>query len=122
MSASRSLRVFGVYLLVLGCALMVVPNLVLAPFGFPPTSEIWLRVVGVLVVVLGYYYHVAASLEVAALYRATVFARLFVVLSFAAFVFAGLVRPTLLLFGAIDLLGAAWTFAALRAGEQTLAT
>jgi hypothetical protein len=35
--AARSIFVFGIYLVLLGAGLMLVPNLVLAPFGFPPT-------------------------------------------------------------------------------------
>lgn len=117
-TAATSIRVFGVYLVLLGAALMVVPNLVLAPFGLPPTSEVWLRVVGVLVGILGYYYVQAARHDLVPFYRATVPARVFVFLSFVAFVFFGLVKPALVLFSAVDLAGAAWTFLGLRSSPQ----
>lgn len=116
--AATSIRIVGIYLLLLGAVLIAAPNLVLVPFGFPPTSEVWLRVVGVLVAVLGHYYVQAARHELVAFYRATVPARIFAFLSFVAFVLFGLVKPPLILFGAVDLAGAAWTFFALRSSRQ----
>lgn len=116
---ATSIRVVGIYLLLLGAALIAVPNLVLAPFGLPPTSDVWLRVVGVLVAILGHYYVQAARHDLVPFYRASVPARVFAFLSFAAFVLLGLVKPPLLLFGTVDLAGAAWTFFALRSSGQT---
>lgn len=116
--AATSIRVFGIYLILLGVALIAVPNLVLAPFGLPSTSEVWLRVVGVLVASLGYYYVEGARHDFVPFYRATVLVRPFVFLSFVAFVFLGLVKPVLILFGAVDLVGAAWTFFGLRSSRQ----
>ena len=119
--AATSIRIVGIYLLLLGAALIAAPNLVLVPFGLPPTSEVWLRVVGVLVAILGDYYVQAARHELVAFYRATVPARIFAFLSFVAFVLFGLVKPPLILFGAVDLAGAAWTFFALRSSPQPTA-
>jgi hypothetical protein len=112
--AATSIRVVGIYLMLLGAALIAAPNLVLAPFGIPPTSEVWLRVVGVLVAILGHYYVQAARHDLVPFYRATVPARVFAFLSFVAFVLFGLVKPPLILFGVVDLSGAVWTFLALR--------
>jgi hypothetical protein len=113
-NAARSVFVFGVYLLVLGAGLMTIPNLVLAPFGVPATTEVWIRVVGVLVVCLGYYYTCSARAGNLAFCRFTAHARAFVFVSFAALVALRLAHPALALFGTVDLLGAAWTLAALR--------
>ena len=74
--AATSIRVVGIYLLLLGAALIAVPNLVLAPFGLPPTSDVWLRVVGVLVAILGHYYVQAARHDLVPFYRASVPARI----------------------------------------------
>ena len=105
-------------MLLLGCTIIAVPNLLLVLFGLPPTSEVWFRVVGLLVVILGYYYLQAARFELVSFYRATVTARVFVLLGFAAFVLLGFVKPVLILFGVIDCIGAAWTFLGLRAPAQ----
>ena len=114
--AGVSIRVFGVYLLVLGPALILAPNLVLGPFGIPVPSDAWIRVVGVLAFVLGFYYVAASRHGLVPFYRATVVGRAFVFVGFAAFALLGLAPPTLALFGAVDLAGAVWTAVALRAG------
>ena len=48
-----TIKVFGVYLLGLGILLALVPNLLLSPFGIPPTNEVWIRVLGVVVINVG---------------------------------------------------------------------
>jgi hypothetical protein len=50
--AASSLFVFAVYLVGLGLGLLLVPNLLLRAFGAPPTSEVWIRVIGMLVLCL----------------------------------------------------------------------
>jgi hypothetical protein len=115
-AATASIRIFGVYLVVLGAALIVAPNAVLAPFGLPPTTEVWLRVAGVLATALGFYYRQAARCELVPFYRATIVVRIFVFVCFGAFVLLGFAKPALALFGAVDFAGAIWTAAALRKG------
>ncbi len=51
--AAFTVKAFGVYLLLLGAALVFVPNLLLSLLGMPPTTEVWIRVVGVLVFNIG---------------------------------------------------------------------
>ncbi len=112
--ATTSIRVFGIYLLVLGPLLILVPSVVLGPFGIPVPSDVWIRVVGVLAAVLGYYYLQASRFGLVPFYRATVAGRGFVFVSFLAFALLGLAPATLVLFGAVDLAGAAWTALGLR--------
>ena len=105
---------FACYLLPLGLMLLLLPNLLLSFFQIPPTSDVWIRVVGMLVIFLGVYYFVAARAELrlfmiwSARLRASVF------IFFGAFVLAGLAPSVLLLFGAVDLAGALWTWSAFR--------
>ncbi len=73
--------------------------------GNAPPSEIWVRVLGVLALVVGYHYLACASAEVVAFYRATVagrfgFAGLLVVLGA---LYAAPIQ--LLLFGLVDVTG-----------------
>jgi len=112
--AARSVYVFGFYMAVLGVVLVAAPNLLLTLNGLPTTSEVWIRVVGVLVLCLAVYYLLAARHELTEFFRWTVFVRSTVIVFFAAFVFLGFVSPVLILFGAIDLLGAVCTGLALR--------
>ena len=113
--AAVSVFVFALYLYVLGLVLVVVPNLLLSVFGIAETSEVWVRVVGMLVLILGFYYQTSARNELTAMIRATVIGRSAVLVFFVGFVLAGLAPPVLIVFGVIDAAAAAWTGAALRA-------
>lgn len=117
--AARSVHLFGMYLILLGLGLLTVPNLLLSLFQLPPTGEVWPRVVGMLVAFLGIYYRVAAAAEVAPFFLATVMLRASVPVFFLVFVLAGWITWPLLLFGAVDAAGAAWTWSALRARDGT---
>jgi hypothetical protein len=112
--AARTLFQFGLYLLVAGSALLLVPALMLQPLGVPVPADVWVRVVGLLAIALGLYYRVAARAELLAFMRLSVWVRLGVAVAFAAFVVGGLAPVALLGFGVIDAAGAAWTARALR--------
>jgi hypothetical protein len=112
--AAKSVFVFGIYELVLGISLMTMPNPLLALFGFPCTNEVWIRVTGLVVCLFAYYDFLAARHELTDFFRWTAYARSSIILFFTAFVLTGLASPMLILFGAIDLLGAIWTALALR--------
>ena len=119
--AQRSVVVFGVYLLALALMLLAVPNVLLAIFGMPATQEVWIRVVGMLVGFLGYYYVRHGAGAVRSFLEMTVHVRLSVPAFFLAFVvFAG--APwQLLLFAVFDILGAGWTWWSLQASSRPLA-
>jgi hypothetical protein len=110
-----TVKAFGIYLLLFGAGLVLVPNLLLPMFGMSQTTEVWIRVVGVLAFVIGVYYWYAAKSEATAIFRASVYTRTLVLLSFAAFVVLGFAQPILILFGAIDFAGGVWTYLTLRA-------
>ena len=112
--AARSLFVFGIYLVALGLFLLIAPNTLITLFGLPETYDVWIRVVGMLVVLLAYYDIQAARAEATDFFRWSVGARGTVILFFAGFVLADLVKPILLLFGGVDLAAAIWTYLALR--------
>lgn len=113
--SARSVFVFGVYLAALGLTLLVVPNVLLGLFAVPATTEVWIRVVGMLLLFLAYYYILAARKGLADFFQWSVYARATVILFFTAFVLLDYATPSLILFGAVDLLGAIWTAFALRA-------
>jgi hypothetical protein len=112
--AARSSFLFGIYLGLLGVGLVIAPNVVLGIFGVPPTSEVWIRVTGMLTLLLGCNYVLSARANNTFWFKTSVPLRCTVIVFFGAFVFAGLAPPILILFGAIDLVTAAWTWAALR--------
>ena len=114
---ARTIFVFGVYLLGLGVALVLVPNLLFSVFRIPPTSEIWIRIVGTVVLEFGVCYVVAARKNWEGFIAITVPLRASVMLFFAAFVFLASAPTALLLFGATDLAFALWTWSAIRKGS-----
>jgi hypothetical protein len=116
--AATSLLVFGIYLIVLGFALALVPNVVADLVNVPRTHEVWLRLVGVLALNIGIYYVVAARWDLRPMLVASVPVRLLVPTWMVLFVvFAG-ADAHVLIFGLADLLGAAWTAASLRADRR----
>ncbi len=107
--AALTVRVFSFYLFGLAGILILIPNQFLLIFGLPTTDEIWIRVVGVLVAVLGYYYFEASRREWTGFMQATVYGRLGVLFGFACFVVLGLAPLVLLVFGVVDGAAAVWT-------------
>lgn len=111
--AARSVLIFGLYEFVLGLVLLLIPNLLLPLFGFRPTTEPWIRVVGMMELILAYYYVRGACGEMRPLLRGTVHERSFAFICLIALVALGLATPMLALFGLVDLAGAVWTGLAL---------
>jgi hypothetical protein len=114
--AAKSLFVFGLYLCGLGLLLLLVPNLLLQLFGAPQTNEIWIRLNGMFVLCLSFYYVQVARNGLTSFIWWTVPARIAVIFYFAAFVLLMSAPKALLLFGLIDLLAALWTWNALKKG------
>ena len=73
--AAKSLFVFGMYLCALVLLLLLVPNLILPLFGAPPTNEVWIRMNGMFVLCLSFYYVAAARHGLTGFIRWTVWAR-----------------------------------------------
>jgi hypothetical protein len=113
--AAFTLKVFGTYLLFFGTSLIVIPNLMFSVFGFPQTTEVWIRVVGTLAIVIGIYQWNAARSEAKVVMQGSVYARVFVFLAFVAFVLLGFVKPCSSCSAALTLRaesGRTWPFAA----------
>lgn len=117
--AAFTIKVFGVYVFILGLILLILPNKLLSIFGIPETTEVWIRVLGVIVINIGVYYWYAAKSEAKPFFIASIFARMFVLAAFIALVLLSFVKPALILFGAIDCAGGIWTFLALK-GERSI--
>ena len=112
--AARSVAVFGVYCVGVGLILIAGPNLLLGAVGLPPTGEAYVRVLGVVVLVLGLYYLAAARAEAVAFFRWTTWGRPIAFALFGVLVLLGVAPRVLILFGAVDAAGALWTARALR--------
>lgn len=112
--AANSVKYFGLYAIVTGIGLVLVPGLVLAPLGIAAPTEIWIRLVGALAIPLGYYYWACGSSDTVAFFRATIPGRIVFAATAVLLIAAFSAPKQLLLFAAIDLAGAAWTALGLR--------
>lgn len=119
-SPAFSVRVFGLYLVGLALVLMTIPNTLLAIFGMASTEDPWIRVAGMLAGLIGVLYARYAPHGDRPFFELTVQLRASVILFFLAFVVLASAPWQLLLFGAIDLGAAAWTWWSLAAGRQVV--
>jgi len=116
---AMSVFVFSIYLYIMGVVLVVTPGTLVRIFKFAEPDGLWIRMVGMFALILGYYYSRAARAELRPFFAWTVVARTSIFLFFIAFVIAGLAPPALILFGVIDFAAAMWTFFAVRSESQT---
>ena len=108
-----SLRVWSYYVLGIGAGLLLIPNVIIGVFGIAETSEVWIRVVGLVAIALGIIYFDGARRQDIGVARASVPARVAAVVAFTALWATG--GPwQLLIFAAADLAGLSWTWNALR--------
>lgn len=115
-AAAKSIYYFGLYLFLIGLILAVAPNTLLGILQLPETKEVWIRVLGVVVITIGYYYNRSGANNNLSFLKLTIPTRTFVFLAFSVFVIAGYAPPVLLVFGALDLAGAIWTLVSVNRG------
>ena len=109
-----SLTVQSVYVLLTGLQLIFVPNMLLGMFGFDPTSEIWIKVLGLVVLSLVFCYYNVGKYGSVEVVRATVWMRALVGTGFVLLVLTGQAKAALILFAGIDIITAAWTWIELK--------
>jgi hypothetical protein len=115
--AAISLLVFGIYLIGTAAILIFAPNVLLGLLGFAPAQEPWIRVCGVVMIAIAIYYLAAARAEDRVLFRASTWGRWAIFAGFLLLVVMKLAEPKVIIFGAVDALGAVWTFFALKGGS-----
>jgi hypothetical protein len=114
MTAAKTVQYFSYYLFALAAILVFIPNIMLSVFQIPETNEVWIRVVGVLVVCIAVYYYSMSAMNSIPFLRLTVWVRLWVFAAFLGLWVAGIGPVQLILFGAVDALAAFWTLKYLR--------
>ncbi len=105
-----SLQVQAVYVILTGLQLIFVPNMLLGMFGFEPTSEIWIKVLGIVILPLSAIYFAISKQGNADSLRATILSRGFVGVGFVLLALSGQAPLNLILFAGIDLATAVWTW------------
>ena len=109
-----SVRIYSFYLFLMGMALMIIPNILLELFGFSPTNEIWIRMLGLFTFTTGIYYFYSSANNQTAFFKATIVGRIFFFIVTSVFTILFHQSPMLALIGSVDLLGAAWTYFTLK--------
>ena len=112
-TATLSIYIWGVYVMVIALLLVFIPGKTLALFGHDNPKDHWIRIAGIFLISLGYFYINAAQNEVITFYHASILARLCGFVGFMGLTVFKLCKPKIILFGIIDVLGAMWTFLAL---------
>ena len=111
--STRSMTVWTVYVLLLGAVLLFIPNVLLSIFQIEETDEVWIRIIGLLLIGYGAYYWTAVQAEFIAMYRMSVWVRWGIVVGLVTLAFT--VGPwQLVLFASFDFLGGLWTMLTLR--------
>ena len=108
--ASKSIYYFGIYLTILAASLLAFPNALLGIFQIAVTTEVWIRVLGAVVLNVGILYIFMAPSNNILFMTLSVYVRASVLLWFMLFVVLGIAPMQLILFGLVDAVGAAWTY------------
>lgn len=102
------------YMVGMGVGFLFIPNVILPVFGLQTTDEVWIRILGALVVVFSGYYFVMIKEKSLPFFRASTVGRYVFCASLVAFVLLGLGEKPLYLFVALETGLAIWTHMALR--------
>jgi hypothetical protein len=115
---AQSIFIFGLYMLGEGAILLLFPNLLLNLIDMPQTSEVWIRVAGLALCVLGYYYVRAARINLKEFFVWTVHMRLIQFVVIAGLVGFSIGPPAILMFSGVELASGVWTWLVLKKYEK----
>lgn len=117
--ARLSLLVFGIYMVfVVGIGFMFIPLQILQLFGLTAGDDVWIRFVGMLASIIGFYYIQVARSALVDFLPWTVIGRYYAAAFMVLLVLLGMVAPSLLIFAAIDIAGATWTLLGVRSAKK----
>ena len=116
---AKTIRLFGIYLILEGLFLMLAPSTILSTIGIPDPESVWRIVLGFVVVVLGYYYVRNAQANLIPFFGFTVQVR---IAQFVFFVWLYVFERgtlTLVIFSFIEFAAGMWTWRALKAQSSS---
>ena len=112
--SAKTVLFFSYYLFIVGIQLLFIPNFFTKTAQLPESHEPYIRIVGVLALILGLYYHQSAKNELTPFLKTTIWGRAFYFLSAVGLVVFKIAPPVFIAFGVVDLLGAVWTWQTLK--------
>jgi hypothetical protein len=114
-----SIRLYSFYMMGMGLCLLFIPNQIIGIFGFAPSHDMWIRMLGMLSVVAGGYYFYCSYFDVLPFFRITVVGRYMFAAGEVLFVLLDFAPLPLLLFAVVEGVGAAFTHYALHKAGHT---
>ena len=111
---AKTVMFFGLYMLGQGIVLITYPNILLGLFHLPLANEVWVRVVGLALLILSYYYIRCALLDLRVFFELTVHGRTIQLILFILLVLSKQAEPVLLVFAGFEFLTGIWTYFALK--------
>lgn len=112
--SAKSVFVYGIYLAINGLMLLLIPNILIGSLGIESTSEVWIRLAGIMLMAISVYYFLGAKHELIPIMKATAYIRFTIIFFFSGFVLLDMVSPSILVISVIDFLGGLWTYIMLR--------
>ena len=103
----------------MGVLVWVIPEQFISIFKLPEIPVAWLRVIGLLAIILGSYDIVSGRNNLQPLIKASIYMRLFFFAGIIVLVVSGQMPKEVIPLGITDLLGAVWTILALKAETKT---
>lgn len=104
-----SVLAFGLYIAALGVLFVLVPNLLLGLVNIPATDEVWIRLVGMLLLFMGFFYVQAGRHNLVPFFKWTLVTRGIAFFFALGFWLSGFISWIILAFWLGDLAGLLWT-------------
>lgn len=99
-----------VYVILAGISLLFFPNMLLGIFDIAPTNEVWIRVLGLLVLILSIYYYHIAHYGNDKIVWATIVGRLVFCIGLLIFVIIKLAPISLIGFATLEMILTVWAW------------
>ena len=112
--AAKSILYFGIYIAFLGVLLVFFPDALLGLVDLPRSDEVWIRLAGMLLIFMGFFYIQAGRHNFTPFFKWTLATRGIAFFFVLGFWLSGLTSWIILAFWAGDLAGLLWTTFALR--------
>ena len=109
-----SINVFSVYMVLMGLVLLLVPKQILPVFDLPTEGEIWIRLLGFVLLCSSIYYLGAARLKFIPFAKWSVYTRAAAPVLVIILIVLRIAPIQIVSFGIIDGLGSLWTYLMLK--------